>query len=161
MKLALVASLIFVTAGAASAQPAFPRVDPAVQTARDTDRGIILMQERTEEVKALQAAEKAAAAASPSEQDKLALTVERHRKNLAALDAEIQRLGGAAPAVAMKTAGPVRLRAASAAPAAASADTPVPFWDVHRRREPQPNDAAAASETVPYWDVFRRTDTQP
>lgn len=164
MKLALMASLMFLAAGAASAQPAFPRVDPAVQAARDTDRGVILMQERGDEVKALQAAEKALDAASPGEQDKLALTVDRHRKNLAALDAEIQRLGGTAPAVAMKAAGPVRLRAASAAPAAAPADTPAPYWDVHRRREPQsqqPSDTAAAPETVPYWDVFRRTDTQP
>lgn len=160
MKLALVASLMFLAAGAASAQPAFPRVDPSVQAARDTDRGVILMQERGDEVKALQAAEKTLAAASPGEQDKLALTVDRHRKNLAALDAEIQRLGGAAPAVAVKAAGAVRLRAASAAPAAAPADTPAPYWDVHRRQPPQQGSdaAAAAVETVPYWDVFRRQE---
>lgn len=139
MKIALLLSMILV-AGAASAQPSFPRVDPGVQAARDTDRGAILMQERREETKALQAAEKALASASPGEQDKLALTVDRHRKNLAALDAEIQRLGGAAPApvVAMKAAGPVRLRAASAAPAAAVNDDAVPFWDVYRRKEIQP-----------------------
>lgn len=137
MKIALLASLIL-AAGAASAQPTFPRIDPSVQAARDSDRAAILQQERGEEIKALQAAEKALAAASPGEQDKLAATVERHRKNLAALDAEIQRLGGAAPVVAMKAAGPVRLRAASAAPAAAVNDDAVPFWDVYRRKEVQP-----------------------
>lgn len=137
MKPALVICL-FLAAGATSAQPTFPRVDPATQAARDTDRGAILMQERGDETKALQAAEKALASAAPSEQDKLALTVERHRKNLLALDAEIQRLGGAAPAptVAMKSTGPVRLRAASAAAVAAVNDDAVPFWDVYRRKDP-------------------------
>lgn len=139
MKLALVISMIL-AAGVASAQPTFPRVDAATQAARDTDRGVILTQERGDETKALQAAEKALASSAPGERDKLALNVDRHRKNLAALDAEIQRLGGAAPAatVAMKTAGPVRLRAASAAPAPAVDNAPVPFWDVYRRKEPQP-----------------------
>jgi len=162
MKLVLVTCLL-VAAGAASAQPSFPRIEPATQAARDTDRGVILAQERTEEVKTLQGAEKALAAASPGEKDKLAVTVERHRKNLAALDAEIKRLGGAAPAVAVAVAaaGPVRLRAASAAPAAAPTDTPVPFWDVHRRKESpsQASDAAAPSESAAYWDVFRRKET--
>jgi hypothetical protein len=137
MKLALVISMTL-AAGAASAEPTFPRIDPSVQATRDTDRGVILMQERGEETKALLAAEKALASGALGEQDKLAITVERHRKNLAALDAEIQRLGGTAPAVAMKSAGPMRLRAASAAPAAPADDAAVPFWDVYRRKEPQP-----------------------
>lgn len=135
MKLALVTCLLL-AGGAASAQPTFPRIDPSTQAARDTDRGAILMQERSEETNSLQAAEKALAAASHGEQEKLALTVERHRKNLTALDAEIQRLGGAAPPVTV--AGPVRLRAASAAPAAAINDDAVPFWDVYRRKETRP-----------------------
>jgi len=140
---AVLTSLMILAAGAVSAQPTFPRIDPATQAARDTDRSAILLQERSEETKALQAAENALASAGPGETDKLALDVDRHRKNLAALDAEIQRAGGAAP-VAVKVAGPVRLRAASAAPAAAAAaaaaanDAPVPFWDVYRRKEVQP-----------------------
>lgn len=139
MKLALVTCLLL-AAGATSAQPSFPRIDPSVQAAKDTDRGVILAQERSEESKTLEAAEKALASATPSERDKAAATVDRHRKNLAALDAEIKRAGGgAAPAVAVAAAGPVRLKAASAAPAAAPADsTPVPFWDVYRRKEVQP-----------------------
>ena len=140
MKIALVTSLILLAAGAVSAQPTFPRVDPSVQAARDTDRRAILLQEREEESKVLQAAEKALASGAPGEKDKLAAAVDRHRKNLASLNAEIQRAGGgAAPAVAVAAAGPVRLKAASAAPAAAPADsTPVPFWDVYRRKEVQP-----------------------
>jgi len=137
MKLALLTSVVFFAAGAASAQPSFPRVDPAVQAARDTDRSAILLQERGEETKALQAAEKSLASAAPGERDKLALDVDRHRKNLTALDAEIQRASSAAPA-AVKAAGPVRLKAASAAPVAVVDDAPVPFWDVYRRKEPQP-----------------------
>jgi len=135
MKLTLLTCL-FLAAGAAAAQPAFPRVEPAVQAARDTDRTAILLQERGEETKALQAAEKALASVAPSEKDKAVATVARHRKNLAALDAEIQRAGGAAPVVA--AAGPVRLRAASAAPAQTVNDAPVPYWDVYRRKETQP-----------------------
>lgn len=135
MKLTLLTCLLL-AAGAAVAEPAFPRVEPAVQAARDTDRSAILRQERSEETKSLQAAEKALASAAPSEKDKATATVERHRKNLAALDAEIQRAGGAAPDV--KVAGPVRLRAASAAPAAVVSDAPVPYWDVYRRKERQP-----------------------
>ena len=167
MKKILLLSLLL-AAGAVSAEPSFPRIDPGVQAARDSDRRTILLQERAEEMKVLQTAEKALASAAPGEKGTAATTVDRHRKNLVALDAEIQRAGGGAassgvpPAVAV--AGPVRLKAASMAPAAAPADTPVPFWDVHRRREPQsqqPSDAAAATETAPYWDVFRRTDTQP
>lgn len=166
MKLALLTCLLL-AAGAASAQPTFPRIDPGVQAARDSDRRTILLQEHAEETKVLQAAEKALTSAEPGEKGALTTTVERHRKNLAALDAEIRRAGGAAsssvaPAVAV--AGPVRLKAASAAPAAVTTDAPVAYWDVHRRREPQaqPSDAAAATtEAAPYWDVFRRTDTQP
>lgn len=140
MKLALVASLIILAAGAVSAQPTFPRVDPGVQAARDTDRQAILLQEREEESKVLQAAEKALASGAPGEKEKLAAAVDRHRKNLASLNAEIQRAGdGAGPAVALAAAGPVRLKAALAASAAAPADgTPVPFWDVYRRKEVQP-----------------------
>lgn len=138
MKLALLISLMILAAGAASAQPTFPRVDPATQAARDTDRSKILTQEREEETKALQAAEKTLAASAPGERDKLTLTVERHRKNLAALDAEIQRAGGAVVAPDMKLAGPVRLRAASAAPAPTVDDAPAPYWDVYRRKEPKP-----------------------
>lgn len=136
MKLTLLTCLL-VAAGAAVAQPTFPRVDPAVQAARDTDRSTILLQERGEETKVLQAAEKALASAAPGEKDKLAADVERHRKNLTALDAEIQRAGGAAP-TAVKVAGPVRLKAALAAPVAAVDDAPVPFWDVYRRKETRP-----------------------
>lgn len=124
-------------AGTAAAQPTFPRIDAGTQAARDKDRGTILMQERDEETKSLQAAEKAFATGASGDKDKLALDVERHRKNLAALDAEIQRTGDTAPG-ALKVAGPVRLRAASAAPAAAVNDAPVPFWDVYRRKETQP-----------------------
>jgi len=152
--------ILFLAAGTVSAQPSFPRVDPDVQAVRDNDRAAILLQERADETKALEAAEKALTGTPPGEKEKLALAVGRHRMNLAALDAEIQRAGGAAvPAVAV--AGPVRLKARAASPAAVPADTPAPYWDVHRRREPQsqqPSDAAATSETVPYWDVFRRTD---
>lgn len=142
MKLALVTSLMILAAGAVSAQPSFPRVDPGVQAARDTNRQAILLQEREEESKVLQAAEKALASGAPGEKDKLAAAVDRHRKNLASLNAEIQRTGGStapAVAVAVAAAGPVRLKAASAAPAAAPSDsTPVPFWDVYRRKEVQP-----------------------
>lgn len=135
MKLALVTCLLL-AAGAASAQPSFPRIDPSVQAARDTDRGVILAQERSEETKALEAAEKALASAIPGERDKATATVDRHRKNLAALDAEIRRAGGgAAPAVAVAAAGPVRLKAASAAPVQAAASPDVPYWDVYRRKQ--------------------------
>jgi hypothetical protein len=160
MKKTLLLSLLLATAFA-SAQPSFPRIEPAVQAARDTDRAAILLQERVEETKLLQVAEKALASGAPDEKDKQVLTVERHRKNLAALDAEIQRAGGAAaPAATVASAGPVRLKAVAVAPAAAPADTPAPYWDVHRRHaQAQPaGDAAAASDTVPYWDVFRRKE---
>lgn len=133
MKLALVTALLL-AAGAVSAQPSFPRIDPGVQAARDTDRHTILLQERAEEVKALEAAEKALASAAPGERDKAKATADRHRKNLTALDAEIRSVSGAAPA-AVKAAGPVRLKAASAAPVQAAASPEVPFWDVYRRKQ--------------------------
>jgi len=139
MKLTLLTSMVVLAfaASTAAAQPTFPRIDAGTQAARDKDRGTILAQEREEETKSLQAAEKALASGTPGDKDKLALDVERHRKNLAALNAEIQRAGDMAPA-AVRVAGPVRLRAASAAPATAADDAPVPFWDVYRRRETQP-----------------------
>ncbi len=164
MKLALVTSLMILAAGAVSAQPSFPRVDPGVQAARDTDRQAILLQEREEESKVLQSAEKALASGAPGEKDKLAAAVDRHRKNLASLNAEIQRAGGgAAPAVAVAAAGPVRLKAASAAPDLTAADTPAPYWDVYRRQKPsspQVSEAATVAETVPYGDVHRTKKTK-
>lgn len=133
----LLIPIVVLTMGGAWAQPTFPRVDARTQAARDNDRSAILVQERDEETKALQVAENALASGAFADKNNLALDVERHRKNLAALNAEIQRVRGAIP-VAVKTAGPIRLRAASTTPAAPVIEAPVPFWDVYRRKETQP-----------------------
>lgn len=113
------------------------KIDPATQQARDGDRGYILEQERQAEIAALAAAEKRLASGAPGEQQgKLAVDVERHKKNLAALDAEISRLRGSGVAL---PAGPVRLKAASAARPGPQTQTTqtaeVPFWDVYRREK--------------------------
>ena len=118
---------------AVQAQDSFPTVTPAAQAARDDDRLIILEEERQAERKALTAAENALAAAGPdADKEPLSKAVQRHTKDLAALDAEIARMGG--KLADSDRSKPVKLKAASAAKVTAAVPTKdVPYWDVYRR----------------------------
>lgn len=120
---------------AVQAQGEFPKVAPAVQSARDDDRRHILEEERQTERKALTAAENAlGAAGADADRDSLLKAVQRHTKDLAALDAEIARMGG--KLVDPDRSKRVRLKAASAATAtAATPAKDVPYWDVYKREQ--------------------------
>lgn len=134
MKFSFAIGFLVLASWSAQAQPQadFPKIDPASQKARDFERGYILEQERQAEVAALAAAEKRFATAGASERTYLENDVERHRKNLKALDAEISRLAGS-PTKPIGEA-PIRVKAASAArPVIQAPDKEVPFWDVYRR----------------------------
>lgn len=133
MKSSFFLGLMVLASFSAQAQTDFPKIDPGTQQVRDTDRGYILELELKAETAALAAAESRLVSAAPGERDKLATDVERHKKNLIALRAEISRLGG------NSRNEPVRLKAALAAPgvhAAASAPPEeAPYWDVYRRKQ--------------------------
>lgn len=129
MKSAIISGLLVLAAFSAQAQTYFPKIDPGTQQMRDTDRGYILEQELRAETEKLAAAEVRLASAASGDRDRLTADIDRHKKNLTALKAEISRLGGSAPNA------PVRLKAASAAapmPQLTSKEE-VPFWDVYRR----------------------------
>jgi len=127
--------ITFVASVSAQAQSVFPRVTPAEQTIRDDDRRLILEEEWQTEKKAVTAAENALAAAGPdADKESLLKAVQRHRKDLAALDAEIARTAG--KVAESDRSKPVRLKAASAATVnPANSIQNAPYWDVYRRQD--------------------------